>query len=151
MTTQPRPHESAKKSRGFTLLEVLVAMLILAIGVLGIGALQLKGLRYSTDSAFRSQISVLAYSISDRMRMNRRNAADYASTHTVATTAPAGCNQAMAADAVNDLICWRTQVFNALPPGSRANIAQNGNLYTVTLAWTDRENNVHSVEYTFQP
>lgn len=141
-----------QKNNGFTLLEVLIAMLILAVGVLGIAALQFKGLKYSTDSALRSQINVLAYAIADRMRMNRANAASYIGDYTLTTTAPTGtCNNATASNAANDLVCWRTQVFNALPPTSEANITASGSFYTVSLMWNDREGDSHTVEYTFQP
>lgn len=151
MKTKPRNYKSSKRICGFTLLEVLVSMLILAIGVLGIAALQLKGLKYSNDSALRSQVSILAYSISDRMRMNRTNVASYINDHTVTTTAPTGCTETTAADATNDLACWHLQVFNAMPPTSTANITASGNFYTVALKWFDRENIPHEIGYTFQP
>ncbi len=87
------------------------------------------------------------------MRMNRTNVASYVGGYTLGATAPAGtCSNATAADATNDLLCWRTQqAFNALPPTSTANITSNGNFYTVTLTWTDRELDDHAIGYTFQP
>ena len=62
---------------GFTLIEVLVALLILAVGLLGIAALQFKGMRYSNDAFMRSQITFLAYDIADRIRANAANGAAY--------------------------------------------------------------------------
>jgi len=62
---------NAKSQAGFTLIEILVAMLILAIGMLGIAAMQLRGLQYNHDAYLRSQVNLLAYNISDRMRLNR--------------------------------------------------------------------------------
>ena len=137
---------------GFSLIEVLIAMLILAIGVLGIAALQFKGLQYSNDAHFRSQISTLASDIADRMRINRLNAASYVATYTLLTTKPTGCTEATGAAATNDLACWRAQVWEALPPTSIANITQaGGGLYAVTLGWTDREGTSRNIAYTFQP
>ena len=146
---------------GFTLIEVLIALLILAVGVLGIVALQFKTLKYSHDANLRSQINFLAYDISDRMRGNRANAADYVNhatdpslgAHVVATTAPAtACVDATGANAANDLVCWQHQIFQSLPPGSTAGIAGPvGTLYTVALAWTDRAGDTHTINYTFQP
>ncbi|MES2870919.1 MAG: type IV pilus modification protein PilV [Pseudomonadota bacterium] len=53
-----------------TLIEVLIAMLILAIGVLGAAGIQLNALKY-TDSALKStQASFIAYDLLDRMRAN---------------------------------------------------------------------------------
>ncbi len=152
ISIEPRHLACQSRQRGFSLIEILIAMLILAVGVLGIAALQFKGLQFSTDSHFRSQISTLAADISDRMRINRANAVSYIANYTVTTTRPTGCNEVTGATAANDLLCWRAQVFDALPPTSTANItAAGGGLYAVTLGWTDRENAVHNIVYTFQP
>ena len=61
----------AHRSRGFTLVEVLVALVVLSIGLLGVAALQLTSLRSNHSSAMRSQATFLAYDIIDRMRANR--------------------------------------------------------------------------------
>jgi type IV pilus assembly protein PilV len=141
-----------KFTRGFSLIEVLIALLILAIGVLGIAALQFKGLRYSHDSFLRSQINFLAYDIGELMRANRSNAASYVSNYTVpVATGANACNYATAATATNDLGCWHNRIDQAIPPGSTANIVTFGSLYTVALAWTDREGATHTINYTFQP
>ena len=137
---------------GFTLLEILIAMLVLAIGLLGVAAMQFRGLQYSHDAYLRSQISVLAYDIADRMRLNETNAADYVTgPFIVPAAAPPPCAPA-AIGAANDLVCWRVQLFQALPPGSTANIilAAAGQ-YTVSLAWNNREGETRTVAYTFRP
>lgn len=146
-----------RANRGFTLIEILVALLILAIGVLGIAALQFKGLQYNQDAYLRTQVNILAYDIADRMRLNQANAADYANNLTdwvVPVAAPGGCTQTGggAVGVNNDLACWKVSLHEALPPGSVADINNDGGgLFTVTLTWTDREGNDHDIEYTFQP
>jgi type IV pilus assembly protein PilV len=150
------PAVASRRAAGFTLLEILIAMLVLAIGLLGIAAMQLRGLQYSHDAYLRSQISVLAYDMADRMRLNRANAASYAGTYTVPTTAPTGCT-VTTVGATNDLACWRRQVFDAMPPGSTADIIAGAALlgtvteYTVSLGWTDREGSTRTIQYTFAP
>lgn len=140
-----------KSAPGFTLIEVLIALLILAVGVLGIVALQFKGLRFSHDAYLRSQISFLAYDIADRMRLNQANATAYVANYT-AGTAHGACVIATGANAANDLLCWYDSVDASLPPGSTANITgPNAGLYTVSLSWTDRENQAHTINYSFQP
>ena len=57
--------------RGVGLIEVLVAVAILAFGLLGIAALQATALRNSQSSYERSQAVMLSYTILDRMRANR--------------------------------------------------------------------------------
>ena len=138
------------------MIEVLVALLILAIGLLGIAALQFKGLRYSNDSFMRSQINFLAYDIADRMRTNNTLAANYLGNYVVPAVGGANaCNMATgletAANATNDLGGWRNSLDAALPPGATADITIAGTLYSVILAWTDREGGTHSVNYSFQP
>jgi type IV pilus assembly protein PilV len=144
---------------GFTLIEVLVSLLILAIGLLGVAALQFRGLQYNHDAYMRSQINVLVYDIADRMRLNAANAADYLGAYDSQlmpdpddlTDMNNVCDEA-AATAANDLACWHNSVDRSLPPESIATIAAAGptDTYTVTLQWNDREGNAHSVSYTFR-
>lgn len=141
---------------GFTLIEILVTMLILAVGLLGIASLQLKGLQFNHDAHLRSQVSTLAYNIADRMRLSEDAsdglAASYLGNYTVPTTKPS-CTPttfpAAPVSAQSDLACWRESVWKALPPGSKANISASGNEYTVTLGWIDRGGESHDITYTF--
>ena len=137
--------------RGFSMIEVLIALLILAVGVLGIAALQFKALKYGHDAFLRSQINFLAYDIADRIRNNRANKVSYLGNYTV--TLPVGDNACVqaTATAANDLGCWRNSVENGLPPGSTAHITVTGTLYTVAMGWADREGQTHTVQYTFDP
>jgi type IV pilus assembly protein PilV len=149
-----------RKATGFTLIEVLVTMLILAVGLLGIAALQLKGLQFNHDSALRSQISNLAYDVADRMRIadsvNPTLLSGYLDANNGGSAYVAGnagaCDQTLYptnGNIANDLNCWHQAVDNALPPGSTASIAQIGTQYTVTLAWRDRDDQPHNIFYTF--
>lgn len=64
MNSRPQGHA------GFTLLEVLVAMIVLGIGLLGLASLQAQGMRLNYESQLRSQATILAYDITDRIRAN---------------------------------------------------------------------------------
>ena len=109
----------------------------------------MQGKRRSGD--IEVHITTLANDISDRMRMNPANAANYVSNYS-AGTAHSACNVLVANNAANDLNCWHDYVDAALPPGSTADITGPvGGLYTVSLSWTDREGQTHTVAYTFQP
>ncbi len=55
---------------GTTLVEVLVAAFIIGFALLGISALQMKAMQYSTNSEFRSKASDIAWALADRMRAN---------------------------------------------------------------------------------
>jgi type IV pilus assembly protein PilV len=130
----------ARSTGGFTLLEVLIALVVLSIGLLGIAALQGVGLRSSHGAQLASQASLLAYDMADRIRANPQNFAAYAgfSTETV------DCGQPLptAPLAAADLAEWACSVEAVLPDGS-ATIAgaQAGGIdtYTITVEWQDRQ------------
>lgn len=63
-------HPSPAAQRGFTLVEILVTVVLISVGLLGVAALQLTTLRGNQDAYVRSQASVLAGDILDRMRVN---------------------------------------------------------------------------------
>ena len=59
-----------KKNTGFTLIEVLIAMIVLAVGLLGLAGLQATSLRNNQSAYNRIKATQLAYDIADRMRAN---------------------------------------------------------------------------------
>jgi type IV pilus assembly protein PilV len=66
LTKTPRQH----KISGFTLIEVLIAMLILSVGLLGLAGFQASSARNNTSAYNRSQATQLAYDLADRIRAN---------------------------------------------------------------------------------
>jgi type IV pilus assembly protein PilV len=56
---------------GFTLIEILVALLVLSIGMLGIATLQSQGQQHTFTAYARTQSNMLAYEIMDQIRLNR--------------------------------------------------------------------------------
>lgn len=63
--------------RGATLLEVLVAILVLSFGLLGLGALQANALKNNQSSFQRTQAVMLSYFIIDSIRIDRVNVTNY--------------------------------------------------------------------------
>ncbi len=59
-----------KNNNGFTLLEVMVAVFIIAIGLLGIAALQVTAVKNNHSANIRTQASQLIYNLADRIRAN---------------------------------------------------------------------------------
>ena len=66
-----RMGNSMANSKGFSLLEVMVTLLILSVGLLGLAGLQAQSLRFNHFAFMRGQASMLAYAMADRMRANR--------------------------------------------------------------------------------
>jgi len=136
---------AARPQHGFSLIEVLVALLVLSVGLLGLAMLQIEGLKHNTDAYYRTQATVLAYDIIDRMRANSDAAknGDYVSTGVPAEEtcgdSPSGCGSP-AALADYDLHHWYTQLKAALPidDADPPTITMSGNQITVTVKWKER-------------
>ena len=58
------------KQNGVSLLEVLISVLVISVGLLGLGGLQLYALKGSNDAHFRTSASLLASDLGDRIRIN---------------------------------------------------------------------------------
>lgn len=125
--------------RGVGLIEVLVAVAILAFGLLGIAALQATALRNSQSSYERSQAVSLTYSILDRMRANRSAAIGPSYAYNIAKTCdvPAGGGQA-----ANDLRDWITDIHKSMVDEKSCGTIvcnQPGTTFqcTITVEWDD--------------
>src|SRR5574343_439121 len=75
-----------KTYTGFTLIEVLIAMLVLAIGLLGLATLQTYSLRSNLSAYTRGQATQLLYDMSDRMRANSSLANATTSSYVISNT-----------------------------------------------------------------
>lgn len=135
---------------GFTLLEVLIAMVVLSIGLLGIAGLQGVGLRSSHGAYLSSQASLLAYDMADRIRANPQTLATYNgfSTTTIDCAAPPATPLAAA-----DLAQWACAVEALLPNGSGTIVgsaAIDGTIsYTIALQWEDLQVDDPADPWTF--
>ena len=117
-----------KQNAGFTLIEMMIALLILSIGLLGVATLQVTGQQFNYRAYIRSQATFLAYDMMDRMRANNTVLASYVNSDwsnegpTPSTNcADTRCN---ANDiATYDLNRWYQQV-DTLLPGGEARIEQ---------------------------
>ena len=128
----------SKKQSGFSMIEILVSILILAIGLLGVASLQTLSVKSSTNSNLRGMALYLANNMADRMRSNPAgaNSGHYDSMEGKASyNCSSACNPAEIAS--NDKNEWDDLVTNGLPDGE-ADLSRAGEVYTLTLSWTDR-------------
>jgi len=141
-----------KKQKGVTLVEVLVALLVLTIGLVGLAALQLNGLRFNHSAYLRTQSTILAYDIIDSMRVNRDQARGGGYTIAIgATTAGGSCSSACTPSqlASSELRGWKANLASSLPQGdgSITDIAV-GTTRTVrvTVQWQEDRGDISGVQ-----
>jgi type IV pilus assembly protein PilV len=114
-----------------TLVEVLVALVVLSVGLLGIAALQMTSLRNNLGAHLRSQATVLAYDITDRMRANRTQANNNAYVIAFSAAATGTTLNAL------DLQAWKTALAATLPSGD-GQIERVGNVFRISIRWTEQ-------------
>lgn len=119
---------------GFSLIEVLVALLVLAIGMLGVAALQATALRNSQSAFERSQGVLQTYSIIDSMRANR--AAANASRYDLSSWACTPPDD-VGTQASRDLHDWVQSMQQVLGQNACGKITCSSTLCTVEVRWDD--------------
>jgi len=161
----------ANSQQGASLIEVLVSMTVLAVGILGIGAMQTSTLKSNQNSYMRTQAVFHANDIVERMRSNAQGveAGNYDDPNPVLTAscqASAGCTAAQMA--ANDVAQWEASVAAALPMGAATVCLDStpddgtsalpacdstGSVYAVKIWWDDDRDGTLNQRFvmTFQP
>jgi type IV pilus assembly protein PilV len=119
-----------KEQRGFTMIEVLVAMIILAIGLLGVAGIQALSLKQTSNSSIRSMVTMHAYDLSERMRADIDDVSDFEKTKSATCT---GCG--------TDLSEWHSEVLEDIPTAQTTVDVTTGSDSTfaeITVDWTER-------------
>ncbi|WP_205077623.1 type IV pilus modification protein PilV [Marinobacter salexigens] len=111
-----------KRQGGFSLIEVLIAVLILAIGLLGVAGVQYLSLKRTSDANLHSLATLQAQSIADTIRVT-------------------GAFNQSAVDGV---------ISAELGPSAAVSASQDGDEWTVTLSWENQEGDENSAEARFR-
>ena len=140
------PHCTRRAHRGFSLVEVLVAVLVFSLGVLGLVRLQATAVRMSTDARQRAEATFLADQLLARMLISdRTQAAQFAHR----PVAGASCAPTGSASTHAMVVDWLAQVTAAFPraAASEQQVIVNGSDVTVRLCWRTSESDApHTLE-----
>ncbi len=158
-----------REQRGFTLIEVLVAMLIVAVGILGVAGMQVVSLQQNRNALLRDQALQLGNDILDRMRANPLT--DYSADPVVTLDSePPASENCMddncdrnemkefdvaqwkcSLNPIDDAgevydICTEFGIAQATLPDGKGSIERDGSVHIITVEWVnDREGNVSQV------
>jgi type IV pilus assembly protein PilV len=129
--------------RGFTIVEALVALVVLAVGMLGIASLYVTTLRASGSATSRMQAINLASDLGDRIRANRTAGAAYAGAPAANGTSCIGTGVTCTAEqmAAHDLFVWQAAIQAALPSAPAGTVtvdtSTNPTTYRIQVSWVE--------------
>lgn len=141
------------KQNGFTLIEVLVTLVIMAVGMLGLAGMQATSLKNTESSYQRSQATQMAYDMLDRMRANKAGV-DSGSYDSITTTAASGsdCESAVCTPSTMagyDDEKWHEQLASLLPSGTGSVTGSGtGSVFTITVSWDDNRDGEANTSFT---
>ena len=128
-------------SRGFSLIEVLIALVIMSVGMLGIASLYVQSMQAGRTSMFRHNAVILVGDVADRIRANPTAGAAYA--------VPGGVDNGCVAQGVvcsapqmasHDIFLWTQQAQATLPNGN-VTVVFNGAVtpptYDISANWIE--------------
>lgn len=158
---------TASKQHGFSLIEALVAFLILSVGMLGIASLQIISLKAGRTATMRTVAVIKSEEILERIR-NNQTALDPATPASYVVLAgdpgvDSGCGNSasltvctVAQMAKDDIFNWKKELRNSLPNNSNTTASIEvlaktpGTLptatVTVTISWQERSQDTEGME-----
>jgi len=146
-TSLCRKPTAQSRQQGFNLVEVMIALVVLAIGLLGLAALQNFSLKATHQSYQRTQATILIHDIIDRMRANSTEIASYSVPFATDNISGPDCAISPCTPpslALHDLREWTAAMrsTSGLGPSGRVQITQaasfgGGVLATITMTWVE--------------
>ncbi|RPI62345.1 MAG: type IV pilus modification protein PilV [Lysobacterales bacterium] len=137
---EQRQHGLGRGQSGFSLIEALVALVVLSVGMIGIAALYGQGLSAGRTALYRTIAVNLAAEMADRIRANRLGRASYTGAGAARPCGPGGGTNCTPAElAEYDVNLWQALVGQQLPGGvgTVAFAAGTPPTYTIAVTWQD--------------
>jgi type IV pilus assembly protein PilV len=148
-----RKSDHSEAMRGFSLIEVLVALIVMSVGMLGIAGLYVHGLQAGRTSLFRHHAVNLAGDVADRIRANPTAGIAYEAVAGADNGCVGGTTDCTPAEmAASDIDLWLQQAADTLPDGDVAVTYDDSavpSIYTVTVSWSEAGQNPTPYEIRF--
>jgi len=125
-----------RHQRGFSLIEVLIAMLILAIGLLGVAAVQTLSLRHAGNSEARTHVNLLTAELGELIRADAASVDSYKTNKISTDSCPSG-----------NLEDW-CETMKRVLPGAEIQVAWDATdrLLDISVWWSEREMHVKNAQ-----
>lgn len=142
------------KQSGVALLEVLIALVVVAVGLIGMALLQVTAMKHAHQGQMHSHSTYLLYDISDRIRANQdaADSGDYDLVFGASVTAGRNC-ELLECTGVQmadfDLDQWEDHILRALPGGEGA-VSVSGGVATISIRYDDDRDESDTVTYQLQ-
>jgi type IV pilus assembly protein PilV len=133
--TRNRSGSTQARSRGFTLIEALVSLVILSVGLLGVLGMRMASFKNTANANARAAASVHAADMLDRLRANPQRAAAGDYNLTITQAAPTGG----ATIAAQDLAQWRSALAANLANGNGSVAVDIDGRAVVIVQWIERD------------
>lgn len=135
-----RAAPTRRLDQGFSLVEILVSLVIVALGLIGVAKLQSTSLLSNTDAYYASLASFLSYEMAERIRVNPNGTSNYAVVMSTLPPTSVDCvaNQCSASNMARfDVQQWIDVLNNSLPEGAGAITYSGGaqDAYTIIVRW----------------
>lgn len=129
-----------RKQRGFSLVEVLIALIIMSVGMLGIAGLYVQSMQAGRTSLFRHHAVTLAGDVADRIRANPTAGIAYTGAGVDFGCVATGvdCNEVEMAS--SDILFWSQQADESIPNGDVAIAFDDTTVppsYTIAVTWDE--------------
>lgn len=143
MMIKRHARHARRTAAGFSMIEVLIALVVLAVGLLGLALLQTMNLRYTKSAQQRTQAINLASELLDTIRANRSELTAYEAITTtsfpVVVPQPGGCATSAVLTSANNIARWQCEVNETLGPEATAEVIFEPatNVISVRVIWDE--------------
>lgn len=136
------------KEKGYTLFEVMVAIVVLSMGMMALGSVMVRSLRYSKESANRFVATQQLYEMADRMRANHKgvSSGNYDNKSGIAAVESCRTRSCTYTELAEfDVSEWNSKNSRVLPLGE-GEIIKDGDSFILVVSWQERNMNTSEAE-----